>query len=210
MKLRQYITCSSLVLLTACSGGTVKDTLGLNREAPDEFRVVSRPPLSVPPQFNLRPPAGPGEVTGAQSADKQAQSLMLGNTAGKADGNVFTLQPANSETAVLPVAVAPLDKPKRETPETSFLERAGATGADPGIRQALEQDRATTSQPVEEEEEWWDVMSTLPPKKDPMVDAKKEAERIRQNKDEDKPITEGETPEVKGRDSGVLGRILGY
>lgn len=209
MRHRHFILLPCLAVLSACGGETVKDTLGLNREAPDEFRVVSRPPLSVPPQFNLRPPAGPGEAVTTQAADKQAEALLLG-TSGRADGNLFTLQPGTAETAVQPVAAEPLNKSKRDTPETNFLERAGATGADPSIRQALEQDRTTATQPPEEEEDWWDVLSTMPPKKDPMVDAKKEAERIRQNKDGDKPITEGETPEVKGRDTGILGRILDY
>lgn len=208
MKRHYYIACGCLALLAACSSGSVKDTLGLNRAAPDEFRVVSRPPLSVPPEFNLRPPAAPGEVMNPQAADKQAESLLLGTP--RENGNVFTLQPGNADTAVVPVVAAPVGKSPRETPESTFLERAGADAANPSIRQALEQDRATAMQPVEEEESWWETLSVLPPKKDPMVDAKKEAERIRQNKDEDKPITEGETPEVKGRDTGVLGRILGY
>ena len=40
--------------LSACDGGSVANTLGMNIEAPDEFTVVSRPPLSLPPEFNLR------------------------------------------------------------------------------------------------------------------------------------------------------------
>lgn len=208
MKHRHCIAAACLAALSACSSGSVKDTLGLNRAAPDEFRVVSRPPLSVPPQFSLRPPAAPGEAAGAVLADKKAEALVLGT--GSGSGNTFMLQPGAADTAVVPVTAGSITHSKKETPESNFLQQAGVTGAHPNIRQVLEQDRATATQPVEEEESWWKTLSVLPSKKDPTVDAKKEAERIRQNKDEDKPITEGETPEVKGRDTGVLGRILGY
>lgn len=207
MKSTSYITLSWLLTLAACSGG-VQDTLGLHRQPPDEFRVVSRPPLSVPPQFDLRPPAAPGEVINTQDADKTAQSLILGTTSA-AKSNTFTL-PGNADTAVAPMEVKPSGKTTATvSPERSFLERAGAADADPMVRQKLEQDRVVHTQPQEEDESWWNIMSVLPPKKDPMVDASGEAERIRKNKDEDKPVTEGATPEIKQKDRGVLGRILG-
>lgn len=37
--------------LTSC-GGDIKSTLGMRKPAPDEFVVVSYPPLSVPPELN--------------------------------------------------------------------------------------------------------------------------------------------------------------
>ncbi|AIF81313.1 hypothetical protein I862_03765 [endosymbiont of Acanthamoeba sp. UWC8] len=44
-----------LILLTSCSND-VKSSLGLRKEGPDEFTVVSYPPLSIPPEFNLNEP----------------------------------------------------------------------------------------------------------------------------------------------------------
>jgi len=44
-----------LLLLAACED--VKDTVGLGRNSPDEFTVVQNPPLAMPPDFGLRPPA---------------------------------------------------------------------------------------------------------------------------------------------------------
>ncbi len=198
-----------MTFLAACSGGTVKDSLGLNRKAPDEFRVVSRPPLSVPPQFELRPPAAPGEVTRSQDADKKAQSLLLGNSI-KGDGNKFILPSGNADA--VPVAVPAGKPPVVTSPESNFLERAGIQQADPNVRRALDQDHATAGRPVaaeEEESSWWDVFSTGTSKPDPLVNAQGEADRIRSNKDSGKPVTEGDTPEVKQKDRGVLGRILG-
>ena len=50
----------SLISLGACS------SLGGERRTPDEFKVVTKAPLSVPPEYALRPPpagqALPGEV----------------------------------------------------------------------------------------------------------------------------------------------------
>lgn len=211
---RQIIACSSycaLLLLAACDGGTVQETLGISRDGPDEFRVVSRPPLSVPPQFNLRPPARPGEAVSGQAMDKQAQSLVLGTTPQSGASNTFVLQPGNADTAVAPVETQPAVETAGKTmPEHNLLQRAGAQEANPNIRETLEQDKIESHQVVEEEDGWWDVLSTMPAKKDPLVDAKKEAERLKQNEEEGKPVTEGKTPEVKARDTGILGRILGY
>ena len=35
---------------------STRETFGLNKQAPDEFQVVSRAPLSLPPDFTLRVP----------------------------------------------------------------------------------------------------------------------------------------------------------
>lgn len=198
------LTAVCLGMLSACSGSSVKDTLGISRSAPDEFRVVSRPPLSVPPQFNLRPPGNAADSPILKSADKEAQSLVLGASD---DGNTFTLQPA--DTAVIPVK-AGKEKPKNAASpaESVLLQKAGAGQADPTVRQRLAEDRAPAAE-AEEEAPWWQIWSDKD-KKEPMVNAKGEAERIKQNAKEGKPVTEGETPEVKGKDTGVLGKVFGY
>mgnify|MGYP005856229123 CR=1 FL=1 len=41
--------------LAGCSG--LGQALGLSKRPPDEFEVVAKQPLTVPPDFNLRPPA---------------------------------------------------------------------------------------------------------------------------------------------------------
>lgn len=52
---KKLLIISLLTTLSACSGD-VKDTLGMRKTAPDEFVVISNPPLSVPPQFDLPDP----------------------------------------------------------------------------------------------------------------------------------------------------------
>lgn len=200
MRHTSCLAAFTLLTLTACGGGTVKETLGINRKAPDEFRVVARPPLSVPPQFNLRPPVAPGEASPGPTAEGKARALITGvNEDGK------TLEPSTADTAVTPVTSSPLST----SAEGQFLKNAGAERANTNVRRELEADRSTASYAQEEEESsWWSIPGTN--KKDAMVDAKKESERLKKNKEEGKPVTEGATPETKGRDTGVLGRILGY
>ena len=47
---------AALAALAGCSG-TVQEKLGLGKRAPDEFQVVRRAPLILPPDYSLRPPA---------------------------------------------------------------------------------------------------------------------------------------------------------
>lgn len=56
--MRQNFLSALFVLsaLTACESYDVKSTLGLKKPAPDEFMVISNPPLSMPPEFNLQQP----------------------------------------------------------------------------------------------------------------------------------------------------------
>ncbi|MDZ4761373.1 MAG: DUF3035 domain-containing protein [Alphaproteobacteria bacterium] len=60
--------------LSACSSGP---------QTPDEFRVVRKAPLTVPPDYNLRPPA-PGESRPQElEADAQARVAVFGTDIGK-------------------------------------------------------------------------------------------------------------------------------
>ncbi len=52
--LRFSLIAAVIMALSACSG--VKKQLGLTKQSPDEFKVVARAPLSLPPDFSLRPP----------------------------------------------------------------------------------------------------------------------------------------------------------
>lgn len=47
----------ALLALSACSSSDMKSSLGLRKSAPDEFAVISNPPLSVPPSFEMVKPS---------------------------------------------------------------------------------------------------------------------------------------------------------
>lgn len=78
----------SVLMLSACSGG---DGLIGGKNAPDEFEVVIRPPLTLPPNFTLRPnddnDAASANLANAQagvSAIGQSQSLLGTNNSANA------------------------------------------------------------------------------------------------------------------------------
>ena len=50
-----FIPMSIVFLLYGC--GEVKEKIGIIKKAPDEFQVYESKPLSVPPNFELRPPS---------------------------------------------------------------------------------------------------------------------------------------------------------
>ncbi len=64
--------------LAGCGGPPVGERLGVTRRAPDEFQVVRRAPLVLPPDFNLRPPQPGAEPAAAQDTGAQAEALLTG------------------------------------------------------------------------------------------------------------------------------------
>lgn len=179
-----------LPLIAACSG-KAKDTLGLRRTAPDEFRVISNPPLSVPPEFSLRPPAEKGSSEQAlNDADKEAnkQLLVQKELSGKS-GTQLTKG------------------------ENAFLSMAKTTEANPAIKNILRRENGE-EEAAKENEGIIDKLSTYSTKGKKVkpadvVNAKQEKERIVKNEEEGKPITEGETPTIDPDKKSVLQRIFG-
>jgi hypothetical protein len=94
----------SALAVTACS-----NTNPRNRAAPDEFAILTKPPLTVPPDYALRPPR-PGETRPEElSTSQRTQQLLMGDTS--------TEPPSNGELA--------------------FIQAAGAMNVDPSIRAIL-------------------------------------------------------------------------
>ena len=67
------VLCLALILLLpGCTG--LRRAIGLEQVGPDEFAVESRAPLTIPPDFDLRPPnpgaPRPQEVTATERARK--------------------------------------------------------------------------------------------------------------------------------------------
>jgi hypothetical protein len=168
---------ATALLLSAC--GEVREDLGLGRNAPDEFAVVERPPLSMPPDFGLRPPR-PGEAR-PQAVDpgQQASTALFNGTA-----------PAQAQ--------APSEG------ERALLAATGATKADPNIRDTVDRESAqkVVASPhlVERLTNWSDDKKPAT-----TVDAAAEAERIKQAKDNNQPITATATPVIEKQTSGWLG-----
>ncbi|MEM7045411.1 MAG: DUF3035 domain-containing protein [Pseudomonadota bacterium] len=65
--------------LAACGGGeTVQQALGFEQKGPDEMAVIKRPPLIVPPDYNLRPPSPEEAEDGSEAASDAARRTLIG------------------------------------------------------------------------------------------------------------------------------------
>ncbi|WP_420479657.1 DUF3035 domain-containing protein [Brevundimonas sp. FT23028] len=67
---------ASALALGACS--SLQQSIGLSKVTPDEFLTVSTAPLTVPPEYGLRPPA-PGQPRPQELApESAARQILLG------------------------------------------------------------------------------------------------------------------------------------
>ncbi len=161
----------STLTLTAC-GLNVRDELGLNRESPDEFAVVTRAPLEIPSHLALPPPIPGMPRPQETSAIDQAKQAVLGNDAEAKQ----TLSAA----------------------ESVLLNRTGAAQSDPTIRATVNNEtKALTdrNEPVAQK-----LINMSGKKHQPsatIVDAKKELERIQEDTKAGKNITGADTPTIE-------------
>jgi len=171
--------------LSAC--GAARKQLGLAKNPPDEFTVVTRAPLIVPPDAVLRPPAPGARRPQEQTPSEQAQAALFDLDAADGERPGQELRPSSAEVA--------------------FLNDAGARSADPNIREILRQENspfATRDEGFIDDLMFWREKDGL----GVVVDAAGEAERLRDNAAAGKPVTEGETPIITRRGRALLEDIF--
>ena len=179
--------CALVLLLGGCEG--VKEQLGLTKSAPDEFRVQARAPLSLPPEYTLRPPA-PGTAR-PQEGSVQDQARQA----------VFRRDQQTKPLNGFP----PGD---RRTPgERALLAAAGVDRADPDIRRVVDLE---TGRLNEEEQTFLDYLifwqDTPPP--GVVVNPEAEAKRLNENAALGKNATAGETPTITRRKKALFEGIF--
>jgi hypothetical protein len=155
------------VCISACSSGTVGKTLGLSKTSPDEFMVISRAPLTLPPDFTLRPPEQ-ASIKNSKAREAAKHTLLKESTT-----------PALGETS---------------KGESVLLNKAGAAQANPNIKQLL---RDENQQLTDEHEAspLAGLISDGPNlPSEPTVDVDAEEKRIEDNAKEGRAVTDGETP----------------
>ena len=157
---------------------SVRKSFGGGKNAPDEFVVYKRPPLSLPPEYGLRPPA-PGESSPQKvSPMDQARDAILGKNAARTAASPTTVNAGSPGLQAL-------------------ITRTGANKAEPGIRRLVNQESSVLA---DEDQIFVNkLIFWVDDKSNPgiVVDAKKEQKRIMSNQALGKPINEGEIPEVK-------------
>lgn len=93
------VLCLCLLGLAACSD--VKRGLGFEHSGPDEFEVMSRPPLSLPPDYSLRPPRPGAKGPGSVAASDKAQKTLLGARASVSEKAGEYTAESSAEAALL-------------------------------------------------------------------------------------------------------------
>jgi hypothetical protein len=221
-RLRLLLLAPALLVLAGC-GDEIRKSLGLGKNAPDEFQVVRRAPLSLPPDFSLRPPQ-PGAVRPQEgSTTEQARRAVLDQSASAAP------RPADAGTplaaprapvsmsvggAVPRMAAAPRGSLAPEpagmtSGEVALLREAGAEKTLPNIRSVISEELTKLAEAeqrfIDKLLVWKDKPREVPAT---VLDAQKESQRLQENAALGKPATEGATPTIKRRNKGIFDGIF--
>jgi len=183
MMLPRFLILSALAVIALSGCSDVRESLGMGRSAPDEFTVIDRPPLSLPPDFALRPPKPGAPRPQEVDITKRANDILFAaDASGKpvADNNT----PSDSEKALLATT--------------------GATKADPNIREIVDHEaseKVVGSEHLVDELLWWkrDESSAT------TVDAPAEAARIKDAKSKGDTLNQSATPVIERQKSSWLG-----
>jgi hypothetical protein len=179
-----------IVLATVALGGcSAFENLGGGKKvSPDEFKIVSHSPLTMPPNAELRPPRPgeprPQEVTPADQA-KEALSPAL------------AARPQRNQ-----VMTGNAQGTSRTGSEQALVQRAGGGNVDPGIRSRVNQDTKTIADSDKSFIDSLIFWQETPPS-GVVLDPTKEQQRIRDAQAAGQPAA-GATPTIKRRQRGLL------
>ncbi len=184
------IACAVVALAFVAGCGNTRQMLGLDKNTPDEFKIVSRAPLSLPPDYALRVPEPGAQQRGEQSVPQRAIAAITGTS------------PAAVSKSVNPAAT---DSP--DPGESALLKRVGADRAQPDIREVVQRESSTL---IAEDQTFLDSLMfwRTPEDRSPVVDAQREAQRLRENAALGKPADTGETPTIEHRKKALLEGIF--
>jgi len=186
------VAAGAVFALSGC-GGQVRQALGMTKHSPDEFQVVAHAPLTLPPDYNLRPPEPGAPRPQEGTAAEQAQTALYANNGG-------TAPPigGGSDTS---------NEAAQSAGEVALLQSAGASGIDPGIRAQIDTETAAQierDQTLISRLVFWRTAEPYGTVVDPVAESK----RLQENQALGKPVTEGETPIITRRKKGVLEGIF--
>jgi len=172
-----------------------KEMLGLTKRSPDEFQVVSRAPLSMPPDYSLRPPTPGAPRPQEGTVQDQAKNIVTGYSG----RSTSTLAPDQ----IPPVGSGEDPQVAESAGESAFLQSAGLTGVDPNIRKLVDQETAA------DEESSTTVLDSLifwrkPEPYGKVVDPAAEQKRLQENQALGQPVDTGNTPIIERKQKGLL------
>jgi len=170
------VVLGAIAVLALAGCEQTKKSLGLGKQPPDEFQVVRQAPLSVPPDFGLRPPEPGAPRPQEEEPRDQAEAILIGDAAVAAESS-----PGIAE----------------------ILTQAGASEADPSIRRQINEDNALLADDISFTERlvFWRESAANP---GVVVDPEAEAQRLAENAASGAPPTTGPTPIIEEREKALL------
>jgi hypothetical protein len=172
------------VSLAGCGNTTdLSRSFGLTRDAPDEFTVTTQVPLSMPPDYSIRPPNPGASRPQTVSEQQQAEQALVPQTA-------LTGEPTGQASAG----------------QAALVQAAGPTPP-ANIRAEVNGEAAAAAQQNQ------GFVDTLMFWREPappgiVVDPQKEAQRIRENAALGRSQDQGDTPIIQPRPKSWLDSLF--
>jgi hypothetical protein len=177
-KFSMMLLFAGALLVGGCEGA--REAIGIGKQSPDEFAVVTRAPLSMPPDFGLRPPRPGVDRPQEAKITDSARELIVKS----ADPNASTRS----------VSTASLG-------ESAILSKAGATNPDPNIRREINRESSILAT---EDDSFADKLIFWQDRPEPgtIVDPEAETKRLRENAALGDAPTKGRTPKIVRKPKG--------
>lgn len=186
---KTFVTTACAVIAVLLLGGcdNARRALGQIKDPPDEFAVFSRAPLSLPPDYTMRPPKPGTQRPQEVNPRDRARQALSGASSG---------QPARAGGATVTSAG-----------EEAILKRAGASNPDSNIRQLVNRE---TSFFADEDKTFADRLLFWGVKTEygTIVDARKEARRINEKQALGDSLAKGQVPTIKRKTRALLEGIF--
>jgi predicted small secreted protein len=190
-------------LLGGC--GQIRGALGYDKDAPDEFQVVARAPLALPPNYDLRPPepgtARPQELSPTDAAAQRILGRRAAPQATTSTSSVFGTSMSGPTVQAAPRA------PVSSGGASALRDQLQLNQADPNIRQLVNKETASfvyeEQYPIDKVLFWRDK-----PEPGVLLDATKESKRLRENSALGQPVDTGETPTIERKRGGFLSGLF--
>jgi len=174
-----------LAVASMAGCGGVGKSLGFGKQSPDEFAVVRNAPLTVPPDYTLRPPR-PGAQRPQEAPLRQ-----------QAENSIFNNEKAGGGASSRPESAG----------ENALLRQAEALETNPNIRRMINEEFTIYAQ----ESEGFFKSLLFWRDDEPLgetVDAQGEAQRLSENAAMGVPPNTEETPVIERRDKALLEGIF--
>jgi hypothetical protein len=176
----------------ALGGCSAFENLGGGKKvSPDEFKIVSHSPLTMPPNAELRPPRPgeprPQETSPADQAKEALSPTLAGRVQAKTNAGAPTGAPGDAS-------------------EQALIAKASAGGVDPNIRSQVNRDTRTLA---DQDKTWIDSLIFWQDKPPPgvIIDPEKEQQRLREAQATGTP-SKTATPTIERRKRGLLEGIF--